>query len=118
MACSCNTNTHLTMHRAVCGVACVALLLLLAAGVVVEAAPSALPDDGQTNLAIFRRSIYGSGPDRRSDTQCSNDAEKQYMCEMCAKETKSLQVYTLCCNGSDDAQTWCQSFLVYGINSV
>lgn len=117
MACSCNTNTHLTMNRAVCGVACVALLLLLAAAGV-EAAPSALPDDGQTNLAIFRRSIYGSGPDRRSDTQCSNDAEKQYMCEMCAKETKSLQVYTLCCNGSDDAQTWCQSFLVYGINSV
>ncbi|XP_042210357.1 uncharacterized protein LOC121858205 [Homarus americanus] len=111
MGCCC-TNTHMAMHRTIC---CLVVVMVLALGVLVEGAPSTQRDGG---VAAFTRSLYGNGLERRTNNLCSDDAHQQYMCEMCAKETKSLQVYTLCCNGADDAQTWCQSFLVYGINSV
>ncbi|XP_064101433.1 uncharacterized protein LOC135212046 [Macrobrachium nipponense] len=93
------------------------IALLVCAGllITVDAAPSVSRNEG---LAAFRRSLYGAGPERRMNNQCSNDNEKQYMCEMCAKETKSPQIYTLCCTGADNAQNWCQSFLLYGINSL
>ncbi|KAG7175162.1 hypothetical protein Hamer_G001170 [Homarus americanus] len=89
MGCCC-TNTHMAMHRTIC---CLVVVMVLALGVLVEGAPSTQRDGG---VAAFTRSLYGNG----------------------LEQTKSLQVYTLCCNGADDAQTWCQSFLVYGINSV
>ncbi|KAK8744774.1 hypothetical protein OTU49_000608 [Cherax quadricarinatus] len=105
------------MHRTICGVMCVVTVLAaLSLCVGVEGAPSEDMDD---SVAAFSRSLFGSsGLGVRSPNLCTNNDDQKYMCEMCSKETKSSQVYALCCMGEDDAQAWCQSFLVYGINGV
>lgn len=92
-----------------------ATLVLVVLVVAARGYPTAQGDDGERGLAAFRRSLFGSGPVRKAQNQCTNNALQQHTCEMCAKETKSQQVYTLCCTGEDNALMWCQSFLRFGI---
>ncbi|CAL4067397.1 unnamed protein product [Meganyctiphanes norvegica] len=87
--------------------------IIAALGAIAAAFPS-----GQVSAAAYRRSlgvneIYNS---RRSTNQCEDLSEVRYLCEMCAKETKSLRVYTQCCDSADEAQSWCSQFLRYGIS--
>ncbi|XP_027234211.2 uncharacterized protein [Penaeus vannamei] len=108
------------MNRSMYATVVVVVALVLVVGVVVEAAPAGDGRIDEGGVAAFRRSLYGPGrsPERRANNQCSSNARKQYVCELCAKQTKSLQVYTLCCDGIDNAQTWCESFIGFGITGV
>ncbi|XP_063873876.1 uncharacterized protein LOC135107677 [Scylla paramamosain] len=91
------------------------VVVLVVMVVAAQAYPSVQGDDVERGLAAFRRSLFGSGPVRKTQNQCTNNAMQQHTCEMCAKETKSQKVYSLCCTGEDNALNWCQSFLHFGI---
>ncbi|KFM80769.1 hypothetical protein X975_25707, partial [Stegodyphus mimosarum] len=44
---------------------------------------------------------------------CEPGAERRDICERCAKVTKSVLAYPMCCNDEENAFGWCQEFLNY-----
>ncbi|XP_022905397.1 uncharacterized protein [Onthophagus taurus] len=45
---------------------------------------------------------------------CAEDADQLYICQKCAKITKSNAVYPDCCLKKDDVFMWCSRFIQYG----
>ncbi|XP_014251837.1 uncharacterized protein LOC106667993 [Cimex lectularius] len=47
--------------------------------------------------------------------QCKIYDSTETTCQRCAKETKSVIVYPMCCEGRESAREWCTTFINYGI---
>ncbi|XP_076031574.1 uncharacterized protein LOC143019638 [Oratosquilla oratoria] len=72
--------------------------------------------------AAYTKSLYGieTKAARRTARDCSFSVHARYLCEVCAKETKSLRIYTECCSGEENSvsniRNWCKRFINFGIN--
>lgn len=49
---------------------------------------------------------------------CYNDIDLNEMCERCAKITtvENDDVFAMCCNDDDEAQSFCRNYVFYGIS--
>ncbi|XP_046400570.1 uncharacterized protein LOC124166905 [Ischnura elegans] len=45
---------------------------------------------------------------------CQASVDIRILCQRCAKVTKSIVVYPMCCNNTQGARQWCFSYVSYG----
>ncbi|PNF15644.1 hypothetical protein B7P43_G15601, partial [Cryptotermes secundus] len=53
--------------------------------------------------------------DMNKSTRCSSDNDTETLCQRCAKSTKSITLYPLCCDKKETVREWCESYLNFGI---
>ncbi|KDR13282.1 uncharacterized protein LOC110835525 [Zootermopsis nevadensis] len=53
--------------------------------------------------------------DMNKPTHCQSDIEAETVCQRCAKSTKSIKVYPMCCDRNDNVLEWCEIYLKHGI---
>ncbi|XP_077283703.1 uncharacterized protein LOC143909539 [Arctopsyche grandis] len=49
------------------------------------------------------------------NSQCNEDGDLLEICQRCAKATKSVNAYPMCCADEDNAVKWCKDYLYFGI---
>uniref|UniRef100_T1JI34 Uncharacterized protein n=1 Tax=Strigamia maritima TaxID=126957 RepID=T1JI34_STRMM len=80
-------------------------LSILAAMVLIATVASAyndvMLDDAENEIFLHRR----------DNGECDSKREVKDKCEKCAKETKSLMIYRMCCKNEEDGRAWCNAFL-------
>ncbi|XP_018336809.1 uncharacterized protein LOC108745184 [Agrilus planipennis] len=47
--------------------------------------------------------------------ECESNRKVEAICQLCAKRTKSVIVYPMCCSNEEDVYTWCLNYLNFGL---
>uniref|UniRef100_A0A1A9ZV68 Uncharacterized protein n=1 Tax=Glossina pallidipes TaxID=7398 RepID=A0A1A9ZV68_GLOPL len=78
---------------------------------------SVLPEANIQSEDSYDRSQYNSNLDEKTIQQvrkCEMDQNAMELCMRCAKVTKSVIVYPLCCGDEENVQQWCHDYIFFG----
>lgn len=113
------SSTHFNLS-VFCRYLLATLILVLAVSTVCPVKSAPVSDSMPQEVRQFtgsHRSHPGHEEGRRQAVeQCVRGSERQALCEMCAKVTKSRLAYSMCCDDQTDGRDFCEVFLTWSFD--